>query len=89
MLKVNKNGDFVWEMAVHTVGTCILRGALLPCCALIFFFLRASDVLLSCFELILPCCALKKFFFARTYLAVPLSCFALTLLFAIFFRHLG
>ena len=29
MLKINKNGDFVWEMAVHTGGTCILRGALL------------------------------------------------------------
>ena len=29
MLKINKNGDFVWEMAVYTGGTCILGGELL------------------------------------------------------------
>ena len=25
-LKIDKNGDFVWKMAVHTVGPCILGG---------------------------------------------------------------
>ncbi len=51
----------------------------LPCCALIFFRVH------------LPCCALNKknffFVFASTYFAVPLCCFALTLLCPDFFSR--
>ncbi len=64
----------------------------LPCCALIFFFARILPccALIFFFRAHLPCCALKKnFFFAHHYLAVPLSCFSLTLMYAIFFRHLS